>query len=56
LKRRKSAALSSRTSPSSLVRGVGLLMALDLSQVGFAKTDDTDTTRNWGEAQHVQAM
>ena len=52
LNRRKSASLSSRTSPSSLVRGVGL----HLSQVGFAKTDDTDTTRDWGEAQHVQAM
>jgi hypothetical protein len=31
-------------------------MVFNLSEIGFAKTDDTDTPNDRGEAQHVQAM
>jgi hypothetical protein len=31
-------------------------MVFNLSEIGFAKTDDTDTPSDRGEAQHVQAM
>jgi hypothetical protein len=31
-------------------------MAFDLSQIGFAKTDDPDTPRDRGETQHMQAL
>src|SRR6218665_888515 len=56
LKRRRSAAVSSRTSPSSSISGACLVMALYLPTVGFAKADDTNAASHWGKEQHMQAL
>jgi hypothetical protein len=33
-----------------------LVIGFLLSGVGLAKTDDTDATSDWGEAQYMQAL
>ena len=57
--RLKSAALSSRTSPSSLIRGLSVerfFMSFSLSCIGLPEADYPDAAGYWGEAQHVQSM
>lgn len=55
LKRRRSAAVSSRTSPFVSISGARLAIVFYLSRVGLAKADDANAASSWGEAQHVQA-
>lgn len=52
----KSSLVSSRTSPSSLVKGKCFAMSFSLPLVGFAKTDYSNSSGNRREAEHMQAV
>jgi len=56
LKWRRSAAVGSRTSPSSSIRGARLLIVIHLTFICLAKADDANAISHRGEAQHMQAV
>lgn len=56
LKRRKSAAVSSRTSPLASIKGVRLVKVFYLSGICLAKADDKNATSCWSKSQHMQAF